>query len=513
MLRLHPWSFALLNAVWPRPFRSGTLTVRVCALWLGLAAGTLAADATASGHRASPLSRDADYNPTNGLGSWIWAAKTLDRQTCQLWRAFEIPTHPPVAHARLVMTADNEFSLYLDGRELGRGAEWRELFDYDVTHLLSPGPHTLAVKAYNSSSYAGMIFGLRADLTDGTVIEVRSDSSWRIAPEGTKGWQKKTRAPEAWPEATVLAPLGSLPWWTTPQNVNPMPTLEPLKVYFWQTGWFQLSLLSLSAVVILISLRLLAQLALHRKEQWLLGQERARIARDIHDDLGSRMTQLVLHGEVAQSELPTESETRLQIDRICEDARGILSTLDEILWAVNPKRDTFRDFTSYICGYAQEFFKSTRIHCLFDLDPSASSVVLSLPLKRGLLMAVKETLNNTLKHSEATEVVLQVKWQARRLVVVISDNGKGFDQTSLKPGRNGLANLSQRMHELGGTCVVASRLGKGCRTELNLPLKEARRPAWRWLRRRAHPWAAGDAAPESAANQMQQLHDTAEYEP
>ena len=112
-------------------------------------------------------------------------------------------------------------------------------------------------------------------------------------------------------------------------------------------------------------------MALHRKEQWLLLQERMRIARDIHDDLGSRMTQLVLHGEVAQSDLPADSDTRVQIDRICEEARGILSTLDEILWAVNPKRDTFRDFTSFICGYAQEFFKSTRIQCLFRSRPGS----------------------------------------------------------------------------------------------------------------------------------------------
>jgi signal transduction histidine kinase len=450
----------------------------------------LANEVTARGQRLNPKPIDADYNPTNGLGSWIWAAKTFDRQTCQLWRAFEVPAQSPVTHARLVMTVDNEFTLYLDGRELGRGAEWRELFDYNVTQLLSPGTHTLAVKAYNSSSFAGMIFCLRIDLADGRLIEIKSDPSWRVVPDGTKRWETKTEASKTWPAATVIAPLGGSPWWTTPQNINPMPTLEPIKVYFWQTGWFQISLLSLSGVVTLISLRLVAQLALHRKEQWLLRQERARIARDIHDDLGSRMTQLVLHGEVAQSELPTESDTRLQIDKICEEARGILSTLDEILWAVNPKRDTFRDFTSYICGYAQEFFKSTRIHCLFDLDPAASSVVLSLPSKRALLMAVKEALNNTVKHSEATKVVLQIKWQAQRLIVVISDDGKGFDKTSLTPGRNGLANLAQRMNELGGTCLVTSQPGKGCRTEFSIPLKRAPQPVWSWNQEIGSPLGA-----------------------
>ncbi|PWU09935.1 MAG: hypothetical protein C5B50_26425 [Verrucomicrobia bacterium] len=444
----------------------------------------LAAPAQDADHGTQALTKPAypDDSPTNGLGSWIWAATTSDRQTCQFWKTFEVPANNPVKHARIMMTVDNEFTLYLDGREVGRGAEWRELFEYDVSLLMSPGTHVLAVNAYNSSSSAGMVFGLRVDFTNGPV-EIKSDESWRIVPEGTKGWERRTRAPKTWPEATIIAPLGSEPWQEMPVRVNSMPTLEPIKVFFWQTGWFQVSLVSLFGLVLVISLRLLAQVALHRKEQWLLQQERMRIARDIHDDLGSRMTQLVLHGEVAQSELPSESETRSQIDRICEEARGILSTLDEILWALNPKRDAFRDFTSFICGYAQVFFKPTRIQCLFDVDPSVSPVMLTLPQKRALLMVIKETLNNIVKHSEATEVIIQVKWQAQKVLVVVSDNGKGFDQASLDPGRNGLVNMSQRMSELGGACIMTSQPGKGCRTEFSIPLRRARRTGWGWIRK------------------------------
>src|SRR5260370_12102590 len=92
-------------------------------------------------------------------------------------------------------------------------------------------------------------------------------------------------------------------------------------------------------------------------------------------------------------------------------------------------------------------------------------------------MVIKETLNNTVKHSEATQVVLQIKWQAQRLIVAVSDNGKGFDRTTLKPGRNGLVNMSQRMTEVGGTCIITSQPGKGCRTEFSIPLRQARR-AW-----------------------------------
>jgi signal transduction histidine kinase len=424
---------------------------------------------------------DQEDNPTNGLGSWIWMWQTLDRQTCQFWRSIEIPATNVVVHAQLRMTVDNEYTLFLDGRELGRGSEWGELFDYDVTPLLAPGRHTLAVRAYNDSDSAGMIFGLRIVLADGQVMVVQSDENWRIVPEGTQGWEKAAKARDDWPPATIIAPLGGRPWWTTPHRVNPMPTLQPIRVYFWQTGWFQIALSSFCVLVVLISVRLVAQLAVHRKERWLLERERARIARDIHDDLGSLMTQLVLHGEVAQSELPADSATRLQLDRICEEARIVLSTMDEILWAVNPKRDTFRDFTSYVCGYAQEFLKSTQIQCLFDLAPEMSAVVLDLPVRRALLMAIKEALNNAVKHSEASELVLRIGWQTDRLMVAVSDNGKGFDPAKLKAGRNGFTNMAQRLREVEGTCLITSQPGKGCRVEFGLPSKQTRWRTWPWI--------------------------------
>src|SRR6266852_394501 len=163
-------SFEFLSVLWLRLFRRGTLAVLTYGLWLGLVAEATGSDVAASGQELGPKASDADYKPTNGLGSWIWAAQTFDRQNCQFWRTFEIPAGGQVIHARLVMTVDNEFTLYLDGRDLGRGDDWRELFDYDVTHLMSPGTHVLAVKAYNSASYAGMIFGLRIDLANGMAV-------------------------------------------------------------------------------------------------------------------------------------------------------------------------------------------------------------------------------------------------------------------------------------------------------------------------------------------------------
>jgi signal transduction histidine kinase len=344
-------------------------------------------------------------------------------------------------------------------------------------------------------------------LEDGRVLEVKSDSDWRIVPEGVRGWDRMAAAPDSWPPATVIAPLGQRPWWQKPESVDVIPPSLPITVAFWQSRWFQATLMVVCGLVILVSLSLMAQLALHQKERWLLQQERARIARDIHDDLGSRMTQLVLHGEVAQSELPADSETRSQLQGICEEARGLLSSVDEILWAVNPRRDTLRDFTSYVCGYAQEYFKRTSIQCLFDVDPEMSSDPFDLPLRRSLLMVIKETLNNAVKHSEATELLLQIRWQRQKLVVLVQDNGKGFDPSTKGRDRNGLTNMFERMQELGGSCLITSQPGKGCRVEFAVPLTHSRRRPWDWIWKTGKFSAPANGNKAAQAKEAAQIHD------
>lgn len=420
-------------------------------------------------------------NWTNGLGSWIWASNCWDRQTCQFWKNFEIPRNFSIRHAILRITADNEYTLYLDGRELGRGAEWRHLGEYNLDRLLTPGKHVLAVKAFNSSSVAGLILGLRIYLYDGGVIQVKTDNTWRLVPNDEKGWEACLKPSKNWPHAKVVAALGQF-WWRWPENVEVVPPVQPVVVRFWQTGWFQVTLILICVLVILISLHLMMQLGIHRKERWLLQRERERIARDIHDDIGSRMTQLVLHGEVAQSELPSDSEARTELDRLCEDARQALSTLDEILWAVNPHRDTLRDFVTFVCAYTETYLKHTGIRCLLQVDPEISVATLDLPFRRSLLMAVKETLNNAVKYSEATELTLQIHREEQMLIVVVQDNGKGFDSKKLEGNRHGMKNMADRMTELGGTFALTTEPGKGCRIEFQVPLGNVSRTRhlWEW---------------------------------
>ena len=501
----HSISFTWPAVSWLRRSRGGSTAPLLAVLCFASIAPAPALARQAGSQEIAPEAESSN-SATNGLGYWIWAARTYDRQTCLLWRSFEIPSSATVTQASLTMTADNEYTLFLDGRNVGRGAEWRHLGRYDLTQLMSPGKHVLAVEAYNVDAEAGMLLGLQVNLADRRVLQVKSDASWKIVPKEVRGWRTLTRALDSWPAATIIGPIGTKPWWKSPEGIAINPPLQLIRIPFWQAGWFQITLLTLCGTVILISFYLMSQLALHQKERWLLQQERARIARDIHDDIGARMTQLVLHGEVARNDLPADSDTRLQLDQFCEEARGLLSTMDEILWAVNPRRDTLRDFASYVSDYAQKFLKRTPIQGILDVDPEMPAAVLDLPLRRNLLMAIKETLNNAVKYSEATELVLQIRRQNQSLIVVVQDNGCGFDQATAKPERNGLANMAQRMNELGGECRVISQPGKGCRIEFLIPLRHARKRPGYWLWR-PKPFSSEAVEMKNLEAKVSQIHD------
>jgi signal transduction histidine kinase len=421
-------------------------------------------------------------DPVNGVGSWIWETNAFDKQTCRLWKAFDIP-RSTVAKARLCITVDNGYRLFLDGREIGRGSDWRTLNEYDLTWVLTPGHHVFAVEAFNDRLQGGLILGLRIELVDQRVIEVASDHSWYIVPNDERDWEDRKQPLAGWRPAKVVGSVNKAPWGAWPIGRIALPTLRPVTVYFWQTGWFQILLLTTCGLAVLLCAQLMARLAVQSKAQKFLQLERARIARDVHDDLGARLTQLVLLSEVVRTELPAGSEARVQVDQLCEKARDLSHAMDEVVWAVNSRRDTLRDFTSYVCKYAQLFLASSSIRCRLDVEPDIPADAFDLPVRRNLFLAVKEALNNAAKHSHARELFVRIHRQDRRLNVVIEDDGAGFDLTRAGRERNGITNLSQRMSEVGGECRIVTAPGAGCRVEFTVPVMAQSRLA-RWFSRR-----------------------------
>lgn len=408
---------------------------------------------------------------TNGLGFWIWDSVTLNKQTVRLWHNFEVPKGNPVVRAELRIAADNAFKVWLDGKELGSGSDWRTLSIYHLEGTLRPGLHALAVEGFNDNDQAGIILGLRLETANGQLIRIRSDLTWHIVPNSYNHWETALNPADDWPNASVAANFGRMPWWSIPTSVLHIRGELPKPISVWQNRNFQIGLLVGCAVFVAVCIYLLIQLVSQSKAHHLVQAERDRIARDIHDDLGSKLTQLLLTGEVAQIESAPARGTSLA--QMCDGARNILATIDEVVWTVNSQHDNLEDFVIYVCKYAQQFLESSSIRCRFNMPQELPTKILSELTRRNLFLAMKEALNNAVKHSEATELTLQIELNGSRLNIIVADNGRGFDSVQASQNRNGLTNMKLRMAEIGGDCQVVSRPGGGCQVSFQVPLKQS----------------------------------------
>ncbi|MGH7950531.1 MAG: sensor histidine kinase [Limisphaerales bacterium] len=408
---------------------------------------------------------------TNGLGGWMWDKVTLNKQTVRFWHGFEVPKTNQVVRAELSIAADNAYKVWLDGQELGVGSDWRTLSIYHLEGRLNPGAHVLAVEGFNDNDQAGIILGMSLEMAKGQVMRIRSDpTTWRLVPNSEGNWETILHPAGDWPHASVATNFGRMPWWTIPTSVLHIREELPKPIPAWQSRNFQIGLFAGCGVFVLICIYLLIQLLSQSKAHHLVQAERDRIARDIHDDLGSKLTQLLLTGEVAQIESAPVAGTPLS--QMCDGARNILATIDEVVWIINSQHDNLEDFVIYVCKYAQLFLESSPIRCRFDVPQELPAKILSEFTRRNLFLAIKEALNNAVKHSKSTELTVHIELNGFRLNVVVADNGRGFDSAQASQERNGLVNMKSRMAEIGGDCQVASRTDEGCQVSFQVPLKQ-----------------------------------------
>ena len=190
-----------------------------------------------------------------------------------------------------------------------------------------------------------------------------------------------------------------------------------------------------------------------------LETERSRIARDLHDDLGSSLTEIGVLASKGQRLGAVEELTSL-FRGIGAKARGLLTALDTIVWAVDPEDNSLESVADYLSDFASDYLCHSGVACRFDIPVAMPSIVLNGRLRQDLLLAVKETLNNVERHAGATEVEFRMACAEDYLHIIISDNGKGFD-TSRTHGGKGLKNLARRLSALGGRYSIESSMGKG----------------------------------------------------
>lgn len=215
------------------------------------------------------------------------------------------------------------------------------------------------------------------------------------------------------------------------------------------------------------------------EQQRVLERERMRIAQDMHDDIGSKLTKISFLSERAKIESGGNGAMAGQIESIATTSRELLQTLDEIVWAVNPRNDSLEHLAAYLSHYAAEYFQNTAVQCEMRLPRDLPHHPLSAELRHNLFLAFEEALNNALKHAGASGVSVEMTAQRADFLIVITDNGQGFDvaaaqverpATSSRRGGNGLVNMRQRLSVVGGECVVQSRPGQGTTVSLRIPL-------------------------------------------
>ena len=158
---------------------------------------------------------------------------------------------------------------------------------------------------------------------------------------------------------------------------------------------------------------------------------------------------------------------------IAQRARSTVTSLDEIIWAVNPKNDNLPRFAEYLCRLAEELFENSPTRCFREAPASLPPTPMRAEVRHNLTLAVKEALTNTLRHAQATQVRLSLGWSDPHLEIVVQDNGCGFDPGAIADRGNGLANQVARLHKLGGTVELDTKPGWGTKTVFRVRLDEA----------------------------------------
>ena len=247
-------------------------------------------------------------------------------------------------------------------------------------------------------------------------------------------------------------------------------TVQP---YFWETGWFPivagiLVLGGLAGAVNLVARRRYKRRLAQMETRHAIERERLRISQDMHDDIGSILTRVSILSDVGQGKASGEAAAK-QFERIGGQVRAAVVALDEIVWATNPGDDNLPRFAEYAGRFADECFENTAIRCWQEMPTDLPKLPLRADVRHNVFLAVKEALNNVLKHSGATEVWLRLKLENAEVRVEIEDNGHGFTPDTATAG-NGLGNMKSRLAECGGRAQLASAPGHGTTIRFVFPL-------------------------------------------
>lgn len=249
---------------------------------------------------------------------------------------------------------------------------------------------------------------------------------------------------------------------------------------FWQQLWFWPAIaagsVGLVAAAIFSRHRQRARRSLERlRFRNALESDRTRIARDMHDDLGSRVTFINMSAALAQRDIERAPENACRhLSKMTESTRELIVAMDDLVWAVDPAHDTLDHLASHLTRVAEEMFRDSSIRCRLDIPALLPALPLGSELRHHIALAVKEALHNVLCHAGPSEVFFSLAFNGEEIRITLRDTGVGFDPANDERG-HGLNNLASRFKEIGGTCKIASSPGSGTCIVLICPVTASRR--------------------------------------
>ena len=241
----------------------------------------------------------------------------------------------------------------------------------------------------------------------------------------------------------------------------------PFQIYmpFWEEAWFQgLALLAILSAVFGAtryyyrqrSRRIIERL----EQQQAVERERMRIARDIHDDLGSTLAQISMLSQPLSSSA-TLDDAKQVLEQINSATVDMSVTMDEIVWTLNPTKDRLDHLLNYFDNFAQEFLRFSQIIFRFECPTALPQTELSSTIRHNLFLAYKEALANAVKYSGCKELRVRYEANGHGFTLSVIDDGCGFELEQISALGNGLCNMRQRLADIGGNCRIASTPGKG----------------------------------------------------
>jgi ligand-binding sensor domain-containing protein/signal transduction histidine kinase len=301
----------------------------------------------------------------------------------------------------------------------------------------------LSLQAPEKNRFQYMLVGLDPNWIDaGTRREAFYNN---LAPGSYRFRVRACNNDGVWNEAGVTLPLVLLP-------------------HFWQTFAFKLM------IPLVAGLLLFAWYRFRMAQLREIERLRVQIAADLHDDVGARLTKVAMVTEFMERETGPTDKTKPHVENIAKTTREVIQAMDEIVWTINPKNDTLDNLANYIFQYAQEYFQNTGVRCRMDLPAQLPHHPLSTEERHNLFMAVKEALNNVLKHAGATEVRISLAIENGDLRIVVTDNGCGFVMNGSHNGGNGLENMRERLARIGGRLNMESEQNAGTKVQMEVAL-------------------------------------------